>query len=128
VQLREARIVGGSTITQQLAKNLFLSGERTAPRKAQEFAITLMLEAVLSKRRILEIYLNHVEWGEGRFGAQAAARHYFKADASDLGPSQAARLAVMLPAPKRFEKRPGSAYVQGRAATVAARMAGVQPP
>jgi penicillin-binding protein 1A len=119
---------GGSTITQQLAKNLFLSGERTAPRKVQEFAITLMLEATLSKRRILEIYLNHVEWGEGRFGAQAAARHYFKADAADLGTWQAARLAVMLPAPKRFEKRPGSAYVQGRAATVAARMAGVQPP
>ena len=126
--LREARLVGGSTITQQLAKNLFLSGERTAPRKAQEFAITMMLEATLSKRRILEIYLNHVEWGEGRFGAQAAARQYFKVDAADLGTWQAARLAVMLPAPKRFEKRPGSAYVQGRAATVAARMAGVQPP
>jgi monofunctional biosynthetic peptidoglycan transglycosylase len=128
IALREARIVGGSTITQQLAKNLFLSGERTAARKAQEFAITLMLEAVLDKRRILEIYLNHVEWGEGRFGAQAAARHYFKIDAAELSAWQAARLAVMLPAPKRFEKRPGSAYVQGRAGTVAARMAGVQPP
>jgi monofunctional biosynthetic peptidoglycan transglycosylase len=126
--LREARVVGGSTITQQLAKNLFLSGERTAPRKAQEFVVTLILEAVLDKRRILEIYLNHVEWGEGRFGAQAAARHYFKIDAAELGAWQAARLAVMLPAPKRFEKRPGSAYVQGRAATVAARMAAVQPP
>ena len=126
--LRAAKVVGGSTITQQLAKNLFLSGERTAVRKAQEFAITLMLETALSKRRILEIYLNHVEWGEGRFGAQAAARHYFRTDASQLGALQAARLAVMLPAPKRFEKRLGSAYVQGRAATVAARMAGVQPP
>jgi monofunctional biosynthetic peptidoglycan transglycosylase len=126
--LREPKVVGGSTITQQLAKNLFLSGERTAARKAQEFAITLMLEAVLSKQRILEIYLNHVEWGEGRFGAQAAARHYFRTDASQLSPLQAARLAVMLPAPKRFEKRPGSAYVQGRAAAVAARMAGVQAP
>jgi monofunctional biosynthetic peptidoglycan transglycosylase len=126
--LREARLVGGSTITQQLAKNLFLSGERTALRKGQEFAITLMLEALLSKRRILEIYLNHVEWGEGRFGAQAAARHYFRVDAAGLAPMQAARLAVMLPAPKRFEKRPGSAYVQGRAATVAARMAEVQAP
>jgi monofunctional biosynthetic peptidoglycan transglycosylase len=126
--LREPKVVGGSTITQQLAKNLFLSGERTAVRKAQEFAITLMLEAVLSKQRILEIYLNHVEWGEGRFGAQAAARHYFRTDASQLSPLQAARLAVMLPAPKRFEKRPGSAYVQGRAAAVAARMAGVQAP
>jgi monofunctional biosynthetic peptidoglycan transglycosylase len=126
--VRQPRLVGGSTITQQLAKNLFLSGERTAVRKAQEFVITLMLEAVLSKQRILEIYLNHVEWGEGRFGAQAAARHYFRVDASALAPMQAARLAVMLPAPKRFEKRPASAYVQGRAATVAARMADVQAP
>jgi monofunctional biosynthetic peptidoglycan transglycosylase len=126
--LRQPKLVGGSTITQQLAKNLFLSGERTTLRKAQEFAVTLMLEAVLGKRRILEIYLNSVEWGEGVFGAQAAARHYFRADAAALGPLQAARLAVMLPAPKRFEKRPASAYVQGRAATVAARMAGVEVP
>ena len=66
---------------------------------------------MLSKQRILEIYLNNVEWGEGMFGAQAAARHYFRKDASRLGPDEAARLAVMLPAPKRFEKRPGSAYV-----------------
>ncbi|NRT56343.1 transglycosylase domain-containing protein [Sphaerotilus uruguayifluvii] len=124
----EARVVGGSTITQQLAKNLFLSGERTAARKAQEFAITFMLEALLSKRRILEIYLNHVEWGEGLFGAQAAARHYFHTDADRLGSAQAARLAVMLPAPKRFEQRPGSGYLVGRAGTIAARMGAVQPP
>ncbi len=117
-----AKIVGGSTITQQLAKNLFLSGERQLLRKGQEFVLTFMLEALLSKQRILEIYLNNVEWGEGVFGAQAAARHYFRVDAAQLAPWQAARLAVMLPAPKRFEKRPGSAYVLGRAATIEARM------
>ncbi len=122
------KLVGGSTISQQLAKNLFLSGERTAARKAQELVITLMLEALLPKRRILEIYLNNVEWGEGLFGAQAAARNYFRQDARTLGPQQAARLAVMLPAPKRFEKRPDSAYVVGRAATVAARMGAVTLP
>lgn len=124
----EARVVGGSTISQQLAKNLFLSGERTAPRKAQEIVVTYMLEALLPKSRILEIYLNHVEWGEGVFGAQAAARHHFRVDADQLAPMQAARLAVMLPAPKRFEKRPGSAYVAGRAATIAARMGAVELP
>jgi monofunctional biosynthetic peptidoglycan transglycosylase len=123
-----AKVVGGSTITQQLAKNLFLSGERTVLRKGQEFVLTLMLEAMLSKRRILEIYLNSVEWGEGIFGAQAAARHYFRKDAARLGPEEAARLAVMLPAPKRFEKRPGSAYVSARAATIAARMGAVELP
>ena len=122
------KVVGGSTITQQLAKNLFLSGERTAARKAQEFVITVMLEAVLPKERILEIYLNSVEWGEGVFGAQAAAQHYFRLDAVRLSATQAARLAVMLPAPKRFEKAPASSYVQGRAATIAARMADVTVP
>ena len=123
-----AKVVGGSTITQQLAKNLFLSGERTVLRKAQELVLTLTLEALLSKERILEIYLNNVEWGEGVFGAQAAARHYFHVDSAKLGPEQAARLAVMLPAPKRFEQRPGSAYVVGRAATIQARMGGVALP
>jgi len=122
------KLIGGSTITQQLAKNLFLSGERTAARKAQEFVITFMLEALLDKRRIFEIYLNSVEWGEGLFGAQAAARHYFRTDAAQLGVMPSARLAVMLPAPKRFEKRPGSAYVAGRAGTVAARMGAVEVP
>jgi monofunctional biosynthetic peptidoglycan transglycosylase len=124
----EPKVVGGSTISQQLAKNLFLSGERTALRKAQEFALTLTLEALLSKQRILEIYLNNVEWGEGVFGAQAAARHYFRSDAARLDATSAARLAVMLPAPKRFEKSPGSAYVAGRAATIVARMGGVEVP
>ncbi len=122
------KIVGGSTITQQLAKNLLLSGERTVLRKAQELVLALMLEAVLSKERILEIYLNNVEWGEGVFGAQAAARHYFRVDAAQLAPQQAARLAVMLPAPKRFEKRPASPYLLSRSATIAARMNDVELP
>jgi monofunctional biosynthetic peptidoglycan transglycosylase len=124
----QAKVVGGSTITQQLAKNLFLSGERTVPRKGQEFVLTFALEACLSKRRILEIYLNNVEWGEGLFGAQAAARHYFRTDAAQLGPYPAARLAVMLPAPKRFEKRMGSGYLASRAGTVVARMGDVELP
>ncbi len=126
--LRETRVVGGSTITQQLAKNLFLGSERSLVRKGQEFAITMMLEALLSKQRILEIYLNNVEWGEGVFGAEAASRYYFRVGAQALGPTQAARLAVMLPAPKRFEKRPNSAYVVGRAGVIAARMGAVDPP
>lgn len=125
---RPAKVVGGSTITQQLAKNLFLGSERSLARKGQEFLITMMLEALLSKQRILEIYLNSVEWGEGLFGAEAAARHYFRTGAQSLGAVQAARLAVMLPAPKRFEKRPNSAYVAGRAATIAARMGAIDPP
>ena len=125
---RAAKVVGGSTITQQLAKNLFLGSERSLARKGQEFVITLMLESLLSKQRILEIYLNSVEWGEGLFGAQAAARHYFRTDAASLGAMQAARLAVMLPAPKRFEKRPNSAYVLGRAGTITARMGAIDPP
>lgn len=123
-----AKIVGGSTITQQLAKNLFLSSERTLERKAQEFVLTYMLEATLSKQRILELYLNHVEWGEGVFGAQAAARRYFQVDAARLGPQQAANLAVMLPAPKRFEKRPQSPYLLSRAGTIQARMGAVELP
>jgi monofunctional biosynthetic peptidoglycan transglycosylase len=123
-----AKIVGGSTISQQLAKNLLLSGERTAIRKAQEFVITYMLEGLLSKQRIYEIYLNNVEWGAGVFGAQAAAEHYFRTDAARLSAPQAARLAVMLPAPKRFEQRPGSAYLGSRAGTVMARMGAVELP
>ena len=124
----QAKIVGGSTITQQLAKNLFLGSERSLLRKAQEFAITFMLESLLTKQRILEIYLNSVEWGEGVFGAEAAAHHYFRTSAAQLGPQAAARLAVMLPAPKRFEKRPDSPYVIGRSGTVMARMSAVELP
>ncbi|MCV2370048.1 monofunctional biosynthetic peptidoglycan transglycosylase [Roseateles oligotrophus] len=125
---RAPKVIGGSTISQQLAKNLFLSGERNFVRKGQEFVITLLLEAMLSKQRILEIYLNNVEWGEGVFGAQAAARHYFHIDAKQLSAGQAARLAVMLPAPKRFERNPASPYVLSRAATIEARMGAVELP
>ena len=122
------KVVGGSTITQQLAKNLFLSGERNLFRKGQELVLSYALETILGKRRILEIYLNAVEWGEGVFGAEAAAERYFGMPASRLGAQQAAQLAVMLPAPKRFEKRPQSPYVVGRAATIAARMGQVELP
>jgi len=125
---RRVKIVGGSTISQQLAKNLLLSGERSLLRKGQELVLTLTLEQLLGKQRILEIYLNNVEWGEGVFGAQAAARHYFRKDASQLAPWEAARLAVMLPAPKRFEKMPGSAYLAGRSAQIVARMRDVELP
>jgi monofunctional biosynthetic peptidoglycan transglycosylase len=113
---------GGSTITQQLAKNLFLSGERTVLRKAQELVITTLLETFLDKRRLMEIYLNHVEWGEGVFGAQAAARHHFRVNAGALQAGAAARLAVMLPAPRRFERIPSSPYIAARSATILARM------
>jgi monofunctional glycosyltransferase len=123
-----SKLRGGSTITQQLAKNLLLSGERTVFRKAQELVLAWMLESVLGKRRILELYLNHVEWGEGLFGAQAAARHYFRIDAARLSAEQAARLAVMLPAPKRFELRPRSEYLTSRSATILARMPAVELP
>jgi len=125
---RAPKVVGGSTITQQLAKNLFLSGERNFLRKAQELLLSWELEAILGKRRILEIYLNEVEWGEGVFGASAAAQRYFGVGVATLGAQQAGQLAVMLPAPKRFEKRPGSPYVVGRAATIVARMGRVDVP
>jgi monofunctional biosynthetic peptidoglycan transglycosylase len=126
--LRPAKIVGGSTITQQLAKNLFLSGERTLLRKGQELALTLTLEALLSKQRILEIYLNSVEWGEGVFGAEAAAQHYFGKPASKLNAYEAARLAVMLPRPKYFEKLPNSSYLAERAAVIANRLGNAELP
>ncbi len=122
------KIVGGSTITQQLAKNLFLSGERTLLRKGQELVLTLLLEALLSKERILEIYLNSVEWGEGVFGAEAAAQHYYRKPASKLSVFEAARLAVMLPRPRYFETRPNSGYLLSRAGTIAARMGSVELP
>jgi monofunctional biosynthetic peptidoglycan transglycosylase len=127
-QVKPAKVVGGSTITQQLAKNLFLSGERTLLRKGQEFVLTFMLEKLLSKERILEIYLNHVEWGEGVFGAEAAAQRYFKKSAAKLAPLEAARLAVMLPRPKYFEKLPNSNYVAERAGVIAARMQNAELP
>ena len=125
---RAPKIRGGSTITQQLAKNLLLSGERTLARKGQELVLTYALETLLPKRRILEIYLNNVEWGEGVFGAEAAAQHYFRKSAAQLSAREAARLAVMLPAPKRFEQRVNSRYLNNRASTIAARMNAVTPP
>jgi monofunctional biosynthetic peptidoglycan transglycosylase len=125
---KPAKIYGGSTISQQLAKNLLLSGERSFLRKGQEFVLTIALEHALSKERILEIYLNSVEWGEGVFGAEAAAQHYFRKPASRLSAYEAARLAVMLPQPKRFEKMPGSKYLAGRTATIVARMRAAELP
>jgi monofunctional glycosyltransferase len=126
--VQPAKVVGGSTITQQLAKNLLLSGERNLLRKGQELLLTLTLEALLSKRRILEIYLNSVEWGEGVFGAEAAAQRYFKKSAAKLSPQEAARMAVMLPSPKFFETRPNSPYLARRAGTIVARMGAVKAP
>jgi len=125
---RNARLVGGSTITQQLAKNLLLSGERTLLRKGQELVLAKMLELLLSKERILEIYLNSVEWGAGIFGAEAAAQHYFRKPAARLSAHEAARLAVLLPAPKRFQRQFRSGFIDQRSATVLARMRDVQLP
>jgi monofunctional glycosyltransferase len=122
------KVVGGSTITQQLAKNLFFSGERTFLRKGQEFVITFALEAFLPKERILEIYLNSVELGQGVFGVEAAAQHYYRKSASRVSAYEAARLAVMLPRPKFFEKTPNSAYLSSRAQTIAARMGDAELP
>jgi monofunctional glycosyltransferase len=126
--VRQPKIVGGSTITQQLAKNLLLSGERTLLRKGQEIVLTFALERMLSKERILEIYLNSVEWGEGVFGAEAAAQHYYRKDAAHLTAYEAARLAVMLPRPKYFEKLPNSGYLASRASVITCRMRDAELP
>jgi len=126
--VRPPKIVGGSTITQQLAKNLFLSGERSLLRKGQELVLTMLLEALLTKERILEIYLNSVEWGDGVFGAEAAAQHYFRKPASRLSAYEAARLAVMLPRPKYFEKLPNSGYISERAGVIAGRLVNAELP
>ncbi|MBS0500812.1 MAG: monofunctional biosynthetic peptidoglycan transglycosylase [Burkholderiaceae bacterium] len=125
---RPIKIRGGSTITQQLAKNLLLSGERTLLRKGQELVLTFALERLLTKRRILELYLNHVEWGTGVFGAEAAARHYFRKSAAQLSAWEAARLAVMLPRPRYFEQRPRSAYLSQRARVIVGRMRAAELP
>jgi monofunctional glycosyltransferase len=121
-------VAGASTISQQLAKNLFLSGSRSWLRKAQEAAITWMMERTLSKRRILELYLNVAEWGEGVFGAEAAARHHFGIPAAALGPEQAAWLAAILPSPRRYERGRETPYLAGRIATISGRMAFAQIP
>jgi monofunctional biosynthetic peptidoglycan transglycosylase len=126
---KSGRVVGGgSTITQQLAKNLFLSPERSYWRKAEEAVVTVMLEAMLSKQRIFELYLNVIEWGSGVFGAEAAARRYFGVAAAQLTAEQAARLAAMTPSPRLFERRPNSSYIEGRVATILARMPGAAVP
>jgi monofunctional biosynthetic peptidoglycan transglycosylase len=121
-------VSGASTITQQLSKNLFLSGSRSWLRKGQEAAITWMMERTLSKRRILEIYLNVAEWGEGVFGAEAAARYHFGIPAAALTPQQSAYLAAILPAPRRYERGRETPYISGRMVTISARMAAAQIP
>lgn len=120
---KQGRIVrGGSTITQQLAKNLFLTPERSYWRKGEELVITLLLESILTKRRILELYLNVIEWGNGIFGIEAAAEHYFGISAAELSMEQGARLAAMTPSPRLFERNPRSTYLAARVATIIARM------
>jgi monofunctional biosynthetic peptidoglycan transglycosylase len=126
---RRGRVVAGaSTISQQLAKNLFLSGERSWARKGQEAVITAMLEQAMSKRRILELYLNFAEWGEGVFGAEAAARYHFGVAARALDDEQAAYLAAILPSPRRYERGRLTDYVAGRMATISEHMPKVQVP
>jgi monofunctional biosynthetic peptidoglycan transglycosylase len=121
-------VAGASTISQQLAKNLFLSGERSWLRKGEEAAITWMMERIMSKRRILELYLNVAEWGEGVFGAEAAARYHFGVSAAALGPEQAAWLAAILPSPRRYEPGRITRYTVEQAATIFARMQSAQIP
>jgi len=121
-------VAGGSTISQQLAKNLFLSSERSYLRKGQEAIITVMMEAVLDKKRILEIYLNVIEWGEGVFGADAAARHYFGISAANLNVAQAARLAAMVPRPRFYDRNRTSPYLATRAQWVEQRLSQAVPP
>ena len=127
--LKRGRVThGGSTITMQLAKNLFLSGERSYLRKAQELAIAFMLEAVLGKARILEIYLNVAEWGVGVFGCEAAARRHFGTTADRLSPSQSARLAAMLPRPRFYDRTPQAPGLPRRAETIQRWMGAITPP
>ncbi len=121
-------VVGGSTISQQLAKNLFLSGHRSAWRKAQESVITVMLEKMMSKRRILEIYLNVIEWGNGVFGAEVAARHYFGVTAAQLSAEQAARLASMVPNPRFYEHNRDAPWLTTKSRIILARMSAAQVP
>ncbi len=127
--LKRGRVAhGGSTISQQLAKNLFLSARRSYLRKAQELLITWMVEAVWNKKRILEVYLNVAEWGDGVFGAQAAARHYFGVDCASLSPEQAARLAAMLPAPRLFDHHQDAPFLDQRADSILRALPGAQIP
>jgi len=127
--LKKGKVVaGGSTISQQLAKNLFLSGRRTPWRKAEEALITLMIEHLMSKRRIFEIYLNIIEWGNGVFGAQAAARYYYGINAANLSAEQAARLAAMVPKPRFYDRVRDTPLLERRTAIILERMYQVQVP
>ncbi len=127
--LKKGRIVaGGSTISQQLAKNLFLSASRNPLRKVQEAIITGMIETVWTKRRILEVYLNVIEWGNGIYGAEAASRRYFKTSAASLGAAQAAHLASMIPNPRYYETHRGARGLLRRQGIIAARMVQVSVP
>ena len=128
--LKKGRIVaGGSTISQQLAKNLFLNGERVWWRKAEETIITVMIEIIMTKRRILEIYLNVIEWGSGVFGAEAAAEYHYGTSAADLTPEQAAELAAMVPSPRRYGAGdPDTPYLQRRSALILSRMSDAEVP
>jgi monofunctional glycosyltransferase len=126
---RKGRVVaGGSTITQQLAKNLFLSSERSYLRKGEEALITLMLEGLLDKRRIFELYLNVIEWGSGVFGCEAAAHRYFGISAAQLSGEQAARLAGMAPNPRHYEKNPGSRGLAQKIPIIQGRMPAAEFP
>ena len=119
---------GGSTISQQLAKNLFLSASKNPFRKLQEAVITVMIEQLWSKRRILEVYLNVIEWGNGIYGAEAASRRYFKGSAASVGPDQAALLAAMIPNPRYYESHRSARGLSKRKAIIAARMVQVTVP
>ena len=121
-------VAGGSTISQQLAKNLFLSGSRSFVRKGQEAIITLMIESTWSKRRILEVYLNVIEWGNGVYGAEAAARRYYKTPAAKLSARQAAQMAAMVPNPRWYENHRSSRQYQRRVNTIARYMRYTQIP
>jgi monofunctional biosynthetic peptidoglycan transglycosylase len=127
-QRRGKIVAGGSTISQQLAKNLFLTPSKTPWRKAEEAIITLMIESVWSKQRIFEVYLNVIEWGNGVFGAEAAARHYYGISAAQLGPEQAARLAGMVPSPRFYDRNRSAPGLANKAAIILARMPSAQVP
>jgi len=121
--IEEGRAVrGASTITQQLAKNLYLSTSKTFLRKFEEIVITLLMEWRLSKQRILELYINVIEWGPGVFGIETAARTYFGKSASELSLDESLRLAAVIPSPLRHRPNSGNAYVARRARIVHGRM------
>lgn len=121
-------VAGGSTISQQLAKNLFLTPSKTPWRKAEEAIITLMLEAVWSKQRIFEVYLNVIEWGDGVFGAEAAARHYFGISAAQLSAEQAARLAGMVPSPRFYDRNRSAPGLARKTEVILGRLSSAQIP